>query len=56
MITWYRTREQIPEHISEENGYNQILSIEEDGYAHLGTMPHPDSIIWCYIEQLFDLE
>lgn len=36
MITWYRTRNQVPEHVSEGKGYNQVLSIEEDGYAHLG--------------------
>lgn len=52
MITWYRTREQVPEQVPEGKGYNQVLSIEEDGYAHLGTTPHPDSVKWCYIKQI----
>lgn len=56
MITWYKTREQVPEQVPEGKGYNQVLSIEEDGYAHLGTTPHPDSVKWCYIKQLTSSE
>ena len=46
-IRWFSSYHQIPE------GKGQILSLEEDGYAHLGTKPHPDSIIWCYVRDLW---
>ena len=52
MIKWYKTREQVPEQVPEGKGYNQVLSIDEDGYAHLGTTPHPDSVKWCHVKQL----
>lgn len=45
-IKFYDSHRSVPE------GKHQILSFEEDGYAHLGNTVHPDSLFWCYVRDL----